>query len=376
MTRHFSPPPDSILVCCMRAIGDVILATPLIGLLKAAWPETSIDVLVKHGTGVFLEKDPRVRHVLYSKANGGNRGGSRYFLQIFRRYDLAINLNASDRGSIATLLAGRRGRVGLYLPSKRLQSFWKKLFFTHPLEHPGRMHVARLGQLVAEALGLPPVDRLECKVFWDTEAEREVVSVLAQNEVDRPFFVVHPFAGRRYKYWRFERFTEVSDIIAERYGLQPVWTSSPIKEEIKLLHEAASKCQIRPAVLPGILSLNQYACLLSKASFYLGLDTANSHMAAATETPMVVLFGPTPAEQWSPWNNNGPIAQQCPAPRGRQKSGSMILLQKDWPCVACYKAGCDDSGQKESPCLTEIEIDEVLDAADELLQGRRVERRS
>ena len=54
----------TILICSIRLIGDVILTTPLIGMLKNAFPDAAIDMLVASGTGSFLEQDPRIRTVL------------------------------------------------------------------------------------------------------------------------------------------------------------------------------------------------------------------------------------------------------------------------------------------------------------------------
>jgi len=36
----------SVLVICMRRIGDVLLATPVAGSIKSAWPDAAIDMLV------------------------------------------------------------------------------------------------------------------------------------------------------------------------------------------------------------------------------------------------------------------------------------------------------------------------------------------
>ena len=112
MRAPVSPPPRSILVACIRLIGDVILSTPLVGLLKSAYPETEIDYLVNRGTGEFLEKDPRIRRVLYTrnrearKPVGSPEPG--YFRKIFGRYDMAITLNASDRGGGGTGASKKR----------------------------------------------------------------------------------------------------------------------------------------------------------------------------------------------------------------------------------------------------------------------------
>jgi heptosyltransferase-3 len=364
-----SPPPRSILVVCIRLIGDVILSTPLIGLLKSAYPDAEIDYLVNRGTGEFLEKDPGIRSVLYTrnrearKPVGNPEPG--YFRKILRRYDMAITLNASDRGNLAVLIAGRRVRIGFYQELGVLKTVWRKLLLTHPLPFPGMIHVARVSQLVAEAIAIP-VPRLEAKVFWDREDEGKREEFLRREGVPGPFFVVHPFARWGYKYWVADRFAKVSDGIAGGYGLRPVWTSSPDPEEMRLLRDAAAHCRFPPALCAGELTLNGMTCLLSKAALYVGLDTAVSHLAATTGIPMVVLFGPTIAERWSPWNNDGPVAQQCPLPRGIQRTGRMVLVQKDWECVPCGKAGCDGKGG-ESLCLTEIQTPEVLDAVRELM---------
>lgn len=364
-----SPPPSSVLVVCLRLIGDVILSTPLVGLLKAAWPDAAVDYLVNRGTGEFLEKDPRVRRVLFAEGGDGSRPGrpvfGGYAARIFRKYDAAINLNASDRGNLAAVLAGRRIRLGFHQSRGVLRDGWKTLFLTHPVPYPFSTHVARIAQLVAEELGIP-VQRLEAKVFWDAGDEAAVSALLAGAMVSGPFFVVHPFARWRYKYWKAERFADVSDAIAARHGLVPVWTSSPEASEIALLKEAASLCRRPPAILAGKLGLNGMACLLARCTLYLGLDTAVSHLAATTGVPMVVLYGPTIAERWSPWNNDGPVAQQCPLPRGVQRTGGTILVQKDWDCIPCGKAGCDDRGG-ESRCMSGIEVAEVLDAVDTVL---------
>ncbi|TWJ19288.1 glycosyltransferase family 9 protein [Geobacter argillaceus] len=356
--------PETILIVCIRLIGDVILTTPLIGLLKEAYPEAAIDLLVGKGTGEFLEKDPRIRRVHYSE-----KGGTGYFREIFRKYDLAINMNASDRGNIAVLFAGRTTRVGFYQGwGGGWRNLWKRLFFTHPIPFPGYMHVARISQLVSEGLG-HRVERLEAKVYWDAADQTAVTETLRTLDVIGSYFVIHPFARWDYKYWRMERFAEVSDALVDRYGLQPVWTSSPDAREIELLGQAALLCRHRPALITGEFSLNRMACLLASATFYLGLDTAVSHLAATVGVPMVALYGPTFAERWSPWNNSGPAAQQCPALRGNQQCGSMVLLQSDEECVPCGNAGCGDLGG-ESRCLAAIGTEDVLAAAERLLAGK------
>jgi len=361
------PAPKSILIVNIRLIGDVILTTPLIGVLRDAYPEAAIDLLVNRGTGEFLEKDPRVRSILYSERGEVRKtrrfGG--YLSQIFRKYDLAINMNASDRGNLAVLLAGRRCQVGFYDGTHTAKDFWKKWLLTYPLLLPTETHKIRVCELVASKLGLR-VEHLKAKVYWSAEDEAKVCALLADRLVVYPLFVVHPFARWNYKYWKIERFAEVSDAIARRYALTPVWTSSPAPDEIDFLHRASTLCNFPPVVIPGELNLNQMTYLLSTSSLYIGLDTAVSHLAATVGTPMVALYGPTFTQRWFPWDNDGAIDQGwCTTERlGR---GKCVVVQKSMECVPCGKAGCDDRGD-ESPCLTAITVSEVLEAVSCLMK--------
>ena len=360
--------PRTILVCCLRLIGDVIMATPLIALLKEAYPEAQIDFLVNK-TGKFLEKDPRLRRVIYNErfdagANRKVKGKKGYLGAVFRQYDMAIHLSYSDRGSYATLFAGRRYRVGFYT-TDRPSGFWKKFLFSHPLPHPPRLHRVCLCQRIAQALGIS-AERLVAKVYWD-EADAEMVDLVrARHGIGEKFFLIHPFTRGQHKVWRMEHFAAVSDAIAERYGLQPVWTASPDPGEVAMLADAVRMCRIPPAPLAGELSLNQVACLLQGASLFLGLDTAVTHLAAAQGIPKVVLFGATAKVFWFPWDNDLPVALQELIPDATHRVGNTIVVQKEWDCVPCGKEGCADDGG-ESRCLMETTPQEVLAAVEELL---------
>jgi heptosyltransferase III len=355
--------PRTILISCLRLIGDVILATPLIGVLQEAYPGVAIDFLVNRKTGEFLEKDPRVRRVIYNERFdvGANRHveGKGYLSTIFRGYDMAINMNTADRGSIAVLAAGKRTRVGFHEPG-RGKEWWKKLLFTHPLQDPGERHRVCLCLSVAQALGIR-IDRLACAVYWD-EADRSLVAQkLKERGVTGGYFVIHPFTRGAQKNWRMEHFAEVSDAVAKRYGLTPVWTSSPSAEEVAQLERGASCCRIKPVAMAGEFSLNQMAALLSGAQLYLGLDTAITHIAATQQIPVVALYGPSPNVYWFPWSNDRSIEEQAFIPAGTQRVGRVAVVQKEWDCVPCHSQHCRDN-ELQSRCLQETTPGEILDA--------------
>lgn len=354
--------PQAILVINIRLIGDVVLSTPLLDVFASAYPGAKIDFLVNRGTGEFLEKDPRVRRVHYSEKwqKGSSSASNNYLRSLFRKYDLAVCLNKSDRACLAAVAAGRQTRIGFYDPDKALGKWWRKLLMSQALPYREDLHVVLHCQEIAEMLGLS-VDRLRVRLYWD-ESDRDVVTgILGSHGVQGKYFVLHPFARWRYKYWDIERFIELSDQLAVSYRLTPVWTSSPDPEEVALLLAAAARCTTPPVVIPGTLTLNQMTCLIEQAVLYLGLDTAISHIAASTGVPVVALYGPTEMWRWHPWDNESSVDEHAKTilSRGTYRSGSIAALQagcEHYPCIRpyCYQEGC------ENPCMMALTTQDVL----------------
>jgi len=362
--------PKTVLICTLRLIGDAILTTPLIRIIKDTYPDAAIDILAHSKVGDFFGKDPRVRQVINADyfdvdQNRHHKSGRSYMWPLFRKYDLAINMNNADRGSYSILFASNRYRVGFH-HHERKGDFWKRMLFSHPIVMRHRtLHRARLCQLIAEEIGIS-VDHLECRVFWDQDDERAVAEYLQEHGVSGSYFVVHPFARGVHKCWSLEHFAAVSDAVAERYGFTPVWSSSPVPGETVQLAAVAQLCRFKPVMVPGVFSINQMAYLLTRAALYIGLDTAISHLAATVNTPLVALYGPTLGSLWYPWNNQLPIREQPEEVRGTFRLGDTIVIQKNYDCVPCGQLGCDNAGGM-SRCLVDISVDEVLVAVGELL---------
>lgn len=361
-------PPASILISSIRLIGDVILTTPLISLLHKAFPDAAIDLLVADGTGDFLRKDPRVRNVLTAQSKqvapgSKNRSSLGLLYSIFRRYDLAITMNASDRGALAVACAGRLHRIGFYENSGFLKNFWKKLLLSKVLYYDTSSHVVQHCRQIAESLGLQ-VNRLEVSIYWDDKDRDAVENKLQSLPPSAPYVVMHPFARWEYKYWDMDSFAQLNDRIAAAYNVVPVWTSSPDPKECELLENCAEKCHVPPLLLPGSLTLNQMACLISGAELYIGLDTAITHIAASTDVPVVALYGPTPHYRWFPWNNSGALDQLQNMPRGDQRNGSIIMIQETCESTDCIRPDCSN------PCMARIKMQDVYAAAAILLEEK------
>jgi heptosyltransferase I len=88
------------------------------------------------------------------------------------------------------------------------------------------------------------------------------------------------------------------------------------------------------------------AALLQRAALMITTDTGPMHMAAAVETPTVVLFGPT-----APWRT-GPYG------KGHR------IVRADLACSPCFKRLCP----RVPTCMSTIRVDQVIAAAADLLR--------
>jgi heptosyltransferase-3 len=99
--------------------------------------------------------------------------------------------------------------------------------------------------------------------------------------------------------------------------------------------------------LSGKLNLKQLAALTAQAKCFVGVDSVPMHIAAAVQTPTVVLFGPSGEFEWGPWQVKSRV------------------ITSNHSCRPCGQDGCGNG--KISECLTFISVDEVLGAIRQIL---------
>jgi heptosyltransferase-3 len=119
--------------------------------------------------------------------------------------------------------------------------------------------------------------------------------------------------------------------------------------------------------LAGQLDFGQLSGLIQAAQLYVGPDTSITHLAAASKTPVVALFGPTDPMRWGPWSRGSIPIQPYVAHQAVQREGQITLMQGPQPCVPCRKAGCDNHDASRSECLKAITPQQVLVEVERIL---------
>ncbi|HEX9780913.1 MAG TPA: lipopolysaccharide heptosyltransferase II [bacterium] len=331
-----------ILVIRLDRLGDVVLSTPVLRVLRRARPESRLAVMVRPPCRDVVEAHPDVDEVILYDKEGAHRSAAATiaFARALRgRFDAALVLHPSNRSHWIPWLAGIPVRIGY-----DRKSGW---LLTHRMPHrkqEGERHEAAYTLELVRPLGIEPPAVAEASVPVSPEAFRRVGAVLSEAGIGpevRPL-AVHPSASCVSKRWMPERFAAVADRLAGDLGERIVLVGG----KPDAVHAAATASAMRaPAVnLAGRLTVAELIALLSRCRLLLSNDSGPVHLAAAVGTPVVDIFG----------RNQRGLSPLRWGPLG----DGHVILHKEVGCVTCLAHNCDI----EFKCLTELGVDEVYQA--------------
>jgi len=362
-----------VLVIKLRHHGDVLLASPVISMLKRVVPQCEVDALIYADTAPMLEGHPALAQLHLIDRNWKRQGLLQQAAAEWklisalraRHYDLVVHLSVHTRGAWLVRLLRPRWSVA----PKFRGRFWADSF-THfyPAQSDPLRHTVETNLDSLRALGLEPraADKIVTMVPG-VKATTRAAELLAQHGLQAGAFVhVQPASRWAFKCWPAERVAALCDALAAK-GWPIVLTSAADANEKALI---ADVCAARdknavshqgtsfgappgPTVdLSGQLSLKELAALTAQAKLFVGVDSAPMHIAAAMGTPVVAIFGPSGDREWGPWGEAG-------------KNRNRVVASNTHPCRPCGMAGCNDS--KVSACLTTLPVAQVLAACEDLL---------
>ncbi len=171
----------------------------------------------------------------------------------------------------------------------------------------------------------------------------------------------------RYKQWSMDGWRALARALTER-DLDVVATGGSSAADREYLDALwGGDAQVRR--LDGMLTWPELAAVIRSAQIYVGPDTSVTHLAAATGTPTIALYGPTDPRRWGPWPNGG-LARPWSAAGTIQCRGNVWLVQNPLPCLPCQKEGCERRLDSHSQCLEELSEQQVLAALDQALAAQ------
>jgi ADP-heptose:LPS heptosyltransferase len=263
-----------VAVIRLRSLGDCVLTTPALALLKTHRPDLKISVLVDAPFTPAFTGNPDIEDMLPPEPV---------------RADLIINLHGGTRSMM--LVARSRGKHKTGFAHHRYS-------FLYSAKTPTAQQILGVDRKVHTA------EHLASAMFWlgvpRTEIPRARLFAEPYTE-PRPYAVIHPFAATPEKTWPADRFIAAAEhlragglephIIAgpgddvSPFGAFRVWANQPL-EKIK--------------------------SVISGAQVFLGNDSGPAHIAAAFGVPVVALFGPSDPVIWAPWRTESRVLAHNP----------------------------------------------------------------
>ncbi len=327
-----------ILVTRLRYLGDVILTTPAVAVLKSRYPEARIDYLTEERFAPVLEGNPHIDEILTTA--GGFLGTVARVRK--RRYTAALDLFYNPRSAWLLYLARIPVRVG---GARR----WRRRLYTHTFNVPGTVRSAVLHHLyplrileVRERRSLP-------RVYLD-EGEWRAGGSLLEARAGRAEGIVAFHCGGTWqaKRWSPEKFSVLAEMIRDRTGRRTMLITGPGEEGFvqAVLERSGAKDHL--AVLPA-MPIRSLASVLLHCDAIVANDGGVMHLSVALGRPTVGVFGPTEPDIWFPYEGDGPFA----------------VATLDAECAPCHKHECPDT-----KCLDRLEPEFVFQKLEDVLSWR------
>lgn len=329
-----------VLLIRLSALGDILLMTPLLNLLRATWPQAQIDVLVKAEYRDLLREHPGITRLL----TFDSRQPLLRALRSLRTdpYDLALDLHCTPRSQL--LLRGLRARRKLTYNKRVLRRAllvrlgWNTLQRMTPVPELYAASLRRLGLM--GRLGAPAM-------YLDAESTEAMQAHIARSlpdAPDQPLLAVAPGARWPTKRWPVARFAAVAQELAREKQAAVVILGGP--DEVDLARAIHDKLDVPVVNGAGALSLMHSAALLSRCRLLVSNDSGLMHMATALKVPVVAIFGPTVQEfGFYPFQARAEV------------------VSEPLPCRPCSTKGSLRCPRGHHACMQDISSARVLAAA-------------
>lgn len=325
-----------IVVIRLGAIGDVLLATPVLQQLKQQFPQARIRFLVKEQYAEFIAACPHQDGTIIWKKEDSVFAVRRRILTIAPRFDLVLDLQSNLKSRLLTLLlpAGTKRRYRKPYFKRLLLVYFKQNRYKEKKKISER-YLAALEGIVPSAL----TGRIELE---RADLPRELARF-----VQRPTILIAPGARWATKRWPEEYFVSLASKLLEKHSTcHVVWLGG--KDEDKTFaffaeHPYLRRHQRRMEFLAGVLAVGQMAELTDRCVVTVTNDSGLMHLLSASRTPMVSLFLST-VEEFGFYPLSG---------------HARVLSVRNIPCRPCNHKGLPKCPKKHFRCGRELTPDQV-----------------
>ncbi len=296
-------------------LGDCVMSTPAIENIVKKYPNAKLTIFGSKISTQALKNHPNIEKILIDTSKDKK----------FRIFHLIKDIKTLDRFDIAfSFRSSFTSKISLFfLKADKKFQYNKKAFKGH--------QVQKYVSFINKSLNINlPAQTL--KLYKSNKLKLSSKKLLGINP------------GATYgsaKRWYPKEFAKVSAYLSSKYdilifgGPNEIDIANEIEDELKRLNVKNFKN------IAGKTDIEELIEYISSLSLFITNDSGPMHIAAAFKIPTIAIFGPTKANETSPWMNE-----------------NASILRKDLPCAPCMKRVCPI---KTHECMKSIRAKDVLE---------------
>lgn len=327
--------PEKVLVCQLKQIGDVVLSTPVIQLLKKRFPAAGIHVLTEKKCAPVLEHHPDIERIWpidKERLRPFWRALAYYRKVAAQRFDLIVDLQQLPRCRFVVAMSGAPVRLSFPPP------WYNRPLYTHWAD-PLHGYAARFKASFLAPLGIE-WDAESPRMYLTNEEKKWAEEYVREKGLQKEQRLIaaapgHKAANRR---WPAEHFGRLIRMSAEK---RPQWKWVLVygPGERETAEKVADAAENTDVLLPiqDVYDLRRIAALIHRADFFIGNCSAPRHMAVALDTPSLAVLGASS----SAWTFPSPEHQD---------------ISSDIDCQPCNRESCVYGN---IPCLRDLQPEKV-----------------
>lgn len=343
-----------IIVRQTNWIGDAVMTMPALELLRKAHQEDQIWIAARPWVAPVFEALPWLKGTIPLLQARGLEKVSLLAEQASSirkgRFDLGVVFPNSFESALLFFLARIPQRAGY-------ASDMRRLLLTRPFPVPDdkkrRHEVFYYLNLVSRLTGMPVPERPRIRLAVARKGRQGADRILAETGLSSGAPLVGFNPGAAYgpaKCWPEERWVELGKALCRRFqGCRiAILGTDRERESFAFMAEEIGSGAVS---LAGRTSLSEAMGVIERLDILITNDSGLMHIGAGLGTPLVAIFGSTNPVTTGPWSDRA------------------VVVRHELPCSPCLKRTCPEDFE----CMKAISADEVVSAAESLLERGRTE---
>ena len=352
-----------ILILALSGIGDALMFTPAINLMRKQLPGSQIDALVMFkGVKDIYDRNSNLNNVYhFDFLNKGALASLRYVFSFRGKYDASINVYPANRReyNIINLLMGAKKRAGVNYLRKNFQNLgW--LNNVSIKENDDLHNVQENIKLCEKLLNTKFSEEPDFEFPLTEEDEKFATNYLNENNISQKDLVIgfHPgcatLKNHRKRRWEPEKFAELGNRLIKNKNAKILIFGGPEEDDLK--DKINQQINSSNSFSVKTNNLAQSAAIIKRCNLFVTNDSSLMHISSAMKRKVIAIIGPTNPNYIHPWKTEHEI----------------VSLNLD--CAPCFiysprplKCFRDDV---EFKCIKELSVDMVYSAAEKFLTNR------